>query len=68
MSEQYMRPVGSRRNRGVSGYATRTDCRMPVQGRADFARFDAIPADLDLVIHPSHKCDLTVRKFASEIA
>src|ERR1700686_3879776 len=45
----------------ISRDVARTDCWMPVQGRSNFARFNAISADLDLFIDPSHKFNLAVR-------
>src|ERR1700723_1089575 len=52
----------------ISRDVARTDCRMPVQGRSNFARFNAISSDLDLFIGPSHKFNLAVRKNARKIA
>src|SRR5580700_5095500 len=52
----------------ISRDAARTDGWMPVQGRSNFARFNAISADLDLCIDPSQKFNLAVRKNASQIA
>src|SRR5580692_10591380 len=41
---------------------------MPVEGRCNLARFNAISADLHLFVDPSHKFNLAVRKNASQIA
>src|SRR5260370_34875109 len=41
---------------------------MTVEHRGDFLRFNAVSADLDLLIHPSDIGDLSVRQQSAHVA
>ena len=41
---------------------------MLAEHRLDLPRFDAITADLDLIVEPAQKLDVSIRQVTSEIA
>src|ERR1700722_7712050 len=51
----------------ISSHETVFDAGMTAERGDDFLRLNAKPHDLDLVIHSSQKCDLTVWQMATKI-
>src|SRR5438128_8179650 len=52
----------------ASYHQTLPDLRMPVQNADDLARLDAVASDLDLIVSPPEKSQLTIRQQPREVS